>query len=528
MKKISLFLFLLASCLSGEAQNFQYLNASNGNPEFFTDSDTNMFMIHGNRIAKLNKNFSPVWVKTYGSMAFRSILLTKTGSMYFIAGTKIGKIEADGNIAWMRSTAGMTMSVEGLAMSPVTMSCNSLYMNSANNLLVAGAISGPGNAVLAKMDTLGNFLKASTFSLTHSYSPSMRISSLNILNESSGVINLVFVGNPLCFECTHASLQTYAYSDLADTMLLAKESTLAHGGQYCSSNFSFRFYRSKTRSDVYYVFGNAFAGPPVFGCNTYLPDQGRLAKFTMTGDLWSRAYRANENQTTEARRFDEDERGNIFTVIGHYNSSYSGVVKFDSSGNYNGKWTKYFSGYYPNTSSALDERVNAIHYNRTLLNVVGGGFPNDPVTTETITPGLTWACSVTDTITNMGSWAAPFNTIAIPKQFKVTSMVMASLSTAVTTVPGFSLSQNFCIFIDVPEQKQQEAGVIYPNPTSDRVFIKNLDAGITAFSLFNLTGARVPLKTNNSELDLSDCPPGIYFLRIETNSGTMTKKIMKE
>jgi hypothetical protein len=540
MKKIASFLFLLASCFKGESQNFQYLNASNGNPEFFTDSDTNMFMIHGNRIAKLNKSFNPVWVKTYGSITFKSILLTKTGSMYFIAGeyphspsTTIGKIEANGVISWMKSTSGMTISVAGSTVSSATINCNSIYMNSANNLLLAGAISGPGNALLAKMDTLGNLLMTRTFSLSTSYNERMWVSSMNILNESSGIINLVSLGGPDCLGCgNRVLLQTHLYSDLVDTVVFARESVLASSGYKCSSGLSFGFYRSKTRSDVYYVFGSAWASPSS-GCSTSIPGQARLGKFTMSGDLWSRAYRWNRAYVTEERKFDEDERGNIFTVIDDRGSSNngvynSGIVKFDSSGNYNGKSTKYFNGYNGFLSYTLDERANVIHYNRTFLNVVGGGFPNDPVTTETITPGLTWACSAMDTVTKMGSWTAPFNTIAIPKQFKVTSMVMANLSPTIATVPGFSLSQNLCLYMNVEEQKQQEAGIIYPNPTRDKLFIKNINSEITAISLFNVTGTLMPVKMNNSELDLSDCPPGIYFLRIETDSGTMTKKIMKE
>ncbi|MGZ4091337.1 MAG: hypothetical protein ACXVNO_11495, partial [Bacteroidia bacterium] len=79
---VMLFLLFTAFCFS---QNFPYLNASTGNPNFFTDSDTNMYMIHGNRLAKMDKNFNPIWVNTYGSLSLKNILLSKTGSMYFIA-----------------------------------------------------------------------------------------------------------------------------------------------------------------------------------------------------------------------------------------------------------------------------------------------------------------------------------------------------------------------------------------------------------------------------------------------------------
>nr|MBA3665253.1 hypothetical protein [Bacteroidota bacterium] len=85
MKKICLAFFILFFCSTSFSQNFPYLNASTGNPDFFTDKDTNMFIIHGNRIAKVDKNYNPVWVNTYGSLTFKRVLLSKTGSMYFTA-----------------------------------------------------------------------------------------------------------------------------------------------------------------------------------------------------------------------------------------------------------------------------------------------------------------------------------------------------------------------------------------------------------------------------------------------------------
>ena len=70
---------------SSQSQNLPYLNASTGNiGQSFTDADTNIYMFHGKRLEKLSKNLNVIWVNTYNNINFSNLLLSKTGSIFFI------------------------------------------------------------------------------------------------------------------------------------------------------------------------------------------------------------------------------------------------------------------------------------------------------------------------------------------------------------------------------------------------------------------------------------------------------------
>jgi PKD repeat protein len=65
---------------------------------------------------------------------------------------------------------------------------------------------------------------------------------------------------------------------------------------------------------------------------------------------------------------------------------------------------------------------------------------------------------------------------------------------------------------------------IYPNPTSGQLTISG-DKGTT--EVYDMYGRKV-LKTNSSQIDLSNEPPGIYFIQLTTEEGSrFVKKVVK-
>jgi len=73
---------------------------------------------------------------------------------------------------------------------------------------------------------------------------------------------------------------------------------------------------------------------------------------------------------------------------------------------------------------------------------------------------------------------------------------------------------------------------IYPNPTSGQLRITNYELRITNVEVFDVFGRKIfKLETQNPEsetnFDISSFPIGIYFVRIQTEKGMVTEKIIK-
>lgn len=70
---------------------------------------------------------------------------------------------------------------------------------------------------------------------------------------------------------------------------------------------------------------------------------------------------------------------------------------------------------------------------------------------------------------------------------------------------------------------------IYPNPTSDILNLKvpsNLE--VTKVSMFDVLGKNVGAVYSNGTINTSAFAQGIYVLRVETTSGTLTQKVVKQ
>jgi hypothetical protein len=76
-------------------------------------------------------------------------------------------------------------------------------------------------------------------------------------------------------------------------------------------------------------------------------------------------------------------------------------------------------------------------------------------------------------------------------------------------------------------QKREEI-LLYPNPTSGPVLISGAGERIVDMSVYNANGQLI-LKpsTSANSFDLSDQPSGVYLVRIITESGVITKSVVK-
>ncbi len=65
---------------------------------------------------------------------------------------------------------------------------------------------------------------------------------------------------------------------------------------------------------------------------------------------------------------------------------------------------------------------------------------------------------------------------------------------------------------------------IYPNPTRGKISINS--NFVKRIEIYNLLGERVKVVSDRNKIDISDQPKGVFFLRMFTNAGWQTKKII--
>ena len=85
-------------------------------------------------------------------------------------------------------------------------------------------------------------------------------------------------------------------------------------------------------------------------------------------------------------------------------------------------------------------------------------------------------------------------------------------------------------FVWVGPQKNDTKSIqLFPNPVIDILKI-NTAAKVTSVSVYNYAGKEVKRypRVINNELDLQDLPSGIYIVNIDTEIGTLSKKIIKK
>jgi len=81
----------------------------------------------------------------------------------------------------------------------------------------------------------------------------------------------------------------------------------------------------------------------------------------------------------------------------------------------------------------------------------------------------------------------------------------------------------------IPKENIDSSIVIYPNPTTGELRIENGELRIEDVEIFDIYG-RKQLSTFSSQfptLNISHFPAGVYFLKIHTENGMVTKKIIK-
>lgn len=80
--------------------------------------------------------------------------------------------------------------------------------------------------------------------------------------------------------------------------------------------------------------------------------------------------------------------------------------------------------------------------------------------------------------------------------------------------------------ITVNEFSRPKPLEVYPNPTSDVLYIKNLPCETVYYSIFNAMGQKVTAGSTNGSICVAELAKGVYILRIEHNKHIETAKFV--
>ncbi|MCL2040800.1 MAG: T9SS type A sorting domain-containing protein, partial [Bacteroidales bacterium] len=72
---------------------------------------------------------------------------------------------------------------------------------------------------------------------------------------------------------------------------------------------------------------------------------------------------------------------------------------------------------------------------------------------------------------------------------------------------------------------------VYPNPTSGTLRVTSDELRVTNVEIFDIVGKACNesrVTRNENEMDISFLPSGIYFLKIQTADGVVTRKVVKQ
>ena len=119
-----------------------------------------------------------------------------------------------------------------------------------------------------------------------------------------------------------------------------------------------------------------------------------------------------------------------------------------------------------------------------------------------------------------------FDFLEFLNQYQIMPQGQGLILTMYNPIFGQARFQNFSLK-NLEFDSQQI--VLYPNPTNSKVFIKSNQLAILKIQVINSIGQNV--KTINYDfesINISDLSAGIYILKINTELGTINRKVVKE
>ena len=99
---------------------------------------------------------------------------------------------------------------------------------------------------------------------------------------------------------------------------------------------------------------------------------------------------------------------------------------------------------------------------------------------------------------------------------------------------GYGIPNFYQCYLDqtygVTENAKQEV-LVYPNPTKGELRITNYELGIKEVEIFDIYGKKLSsnhlIISSSNQLNIAHLPAGVYFVKISTEAGMITSKVIK-
>lgn len=238
----------------------------------------------------------------------------------------------------------------------------------------------------------------------------------------------------------------------------------------------------------------------------------------------------------------------VFIGLRKFLSANSYVYSILKSTDFGNNWSAVYSDTMNGVSGINHREINELFF---VSNNVGLAVGGNGLFLKTIDGGATWTSSFINPYTNLTglhftspnvgyinnaggiyrtedggmNWAVQnISPLTIIHQIKFTNHTI-----------GFALGDNGVykttnggILLSVNEINKSSDFTIYPNPTSDKIFITSPKETITSLAIFNQLGQKIKELEASDEIDVSFLSKAIYLLVIKTDKNQTTKRFVKE
>lgn len=520
MRKVIVSFLLLVSFIS-KAQ-LPYLNASTGNlDEFPVDKDTNMYMFIDYRIIKLDKNLNTIWSKTTSSAyRIRHLLLSKTGSLYFIASNEnynntrntIGKIDRNGNIVWLKYLYPTYMSPGINNFND----CYSVLLDRNNDLVISGNIKNSNSSesgFFLKMDTTGTFIKLRKFD-------GPLISKFSIAYDSLGYYK--FIGGTSILSIPVNQIGMITYNDLTDQILNSKLIYSKTG----SSAINWHYMRSRFNNNFYLHLSGVPKSAGAFEVGLLKCNINGLQKW----NLLMAGFDGLPLNIAYSRSANESSTGDIYFQhdIGNYSTKYkSGVFKIDSIGITNGIGIKVIDDYpsIPNNNQT-PQSIDKDHY---FVNIKTGAISSSaPIELYTFTSNLYNPCTLTTTCT-FSLYPPEYLNSNLTHTLETINTSFLNFGSINSYTTNHQTSLSNCTYIGILENTKAYSFKIHPNPTSSILKLELANSTeVEEVHVMDVNGKIIKTYLNCKEISVSDLALGIYFLQLKSDGRMYYSKFIKE